>query len=567
MAHDFILRGGTIVDGTGAAARRADVAIDQERITAIGDLSDATATTEIDATDKYVTPGFIDMHTHLDAQIAWDPHMTSSSWHGVTTALIGNCGLSFAPVETGQQSKLAEMMESVEDIPREAILGSLPWSWNSYPEYLDAIGSMSPALNVVGLVGHAPIRFLAMGDRAHDEGAEPTAEELSHMRDMVAESVDGGAVGFSTSRILLHRVPDGRKLPGTYASNDELLALAAGMRDAGGGLFQVVPDYESRAGNEFKLFSAMADAGTDVLFTVGPGNDESVGADVATLWGTFLEQQQHKAATVHSYTMTRPSGSLMGLAQVPPVAGPLWRALMELPTVDDRLVALRDNAKRAALIDEGKARGLLYNPAFVHPLGAATAAPDYHIEGGPSVADLAAEAGVHPVEWIIDRLLESGGRELFNMWFFHRNRSGLEALLALDGVYPGAGDTGAHAGQICDGDAPTHFLSYWCRDRGLVTLPEGIRRLTSKPAEMLGLRDRGTLTVGAFADVNVFDLAALDVGYPEFRQDFPNGKGRFCVGSTGYAATFVNGSIVTENAVNTTARPGTVIRERVASNP
>ncbi len=564
MAHDFILRGGTVIDGTGRDEHKADVAIDGERITAVGDLTGATASVVIDATDKYVTPGFIDMHTHLDAQIAWDPHMTSSSWHGVTTALIGNCGLSFAPVESGQQSKLAEMMESVEDIPRESILNSLPWTWNSYPEYLDVIESLSPALNVVGLVGHAPIRFLAMGDRAHDEGAEPTPAELLRMRDMVAESVDGGAVGFSTSRILLHRVPDGRKLPGTYASNDELLALADGMRDAGGGLFQVVPDYESRAGNEFKLFSAMADAGTDVLFTVGPGNDESVGAGVAAMWGTFLEQQQHKTGAVHSYTMTRPSGSLMGLGQVPPVAGPRWHAVMQLPTVAARLAALHDTATRTALVDEGKERGLLYNPAFVHPLGDSNATPDYHITGGPSVADLALEAGLHPVEWIINRLLESDGRELFNMWYFHRNRDGLEALLALDGVYPGAGDTGAHAGQICDGDAPTHWLSYWCRDRRLVSLPEGIRRLTSKPAELLRLRDRGTLAVGAFADVNVFDLASLEVGYPQYRQDFPNGNGRLCVGATGYAATFVNGSIVTEHAINTAARPGKVLRERVA---
>ncbi len=560
MAHDFIIRGGTVIDGTGGEARGMDVAIDDDRITAIGDLGGAVASNEINAAGMCVTPGFIDLHTHFDAQIAWDPQMTSSSWHGVTTALIGNCGLSFAPVESGQQSKLAEMMESVEDIPRESILGSLPWTWKSYPEYLDVIESLSPALNVVGLVGHAPIRFHAMGDRAHDEGAEPTPAELSRMRDMVAESVDGGAVGFSTSRILLHRVPDGRKLPGTYASNDELLAMADGMRDGGGGLFQVVPDYETRAGNEFQLFSAMADAGTDVLFTVGPGNDESAGAGVASIWGSFLEQQQHKSAQVQSYTMTRPSGSLMGLAQVPPVAGPRWRALMQLPTVEDRVAALSESGTRAELIEEGKERGLLYNPAHVHPLGASNAAPDFHIEGGPSVADLASEAGLHPVEWVINRLLESNGRELFNMWFFHRNREGLGALLALDGVYPGAGDTGAHAGQICDSDAPTHFLSYWCRDRGLVALPEAIRRLTSKPAELLGLRDRGTLTVGAFADVNVFDLAGLEVGYPEFRQDFPNGGGRLCVGSTGYAATFVNGAIVAEQAVNTSARPGRVLR-------
>jgi N-acyl-D-aspartate/D-glutamate deacylase len=559
MAHDLIIRGGTVIDGTGADGIEADMAIDGDRITAIGDLAETTAAEEIDATGLTVTPGFVDLHTHLDAQVGWDPLMTSSSWQGVTTALIGNCGVSFAPVADGQQAYLAEMMESVEDIPREAILGGLPWDWRTYPEYLDAVERLDPALNVVGLVGHCAIRHHAMGDRALED-TEPTSDELSAMRDVVAESVAGGAVGYSSSRILVHFVPDGRLVPGTNASLDEHLAMADGMNDAGGGLFQVVNDFDTKAGHEFGLLRTMAERAGDVLFASGPGNDESVGAAVADGWGQFLANTRAEAGRITAYTMTRPSGSLMGLAQVPPVRGAAWKAVLGLPTLEDRVAALRDDTTRAELIEEGERKGLNYDPAFIHPLGAGDV-PAYDIEGGKSLAELAADAGVHPIELVIDRLIASEGRELFNMWYFHRNRAGLEAMMGLDGVYPGAGDTGAHAGQICDSDAPTHYLAHWCRDRGVVTLPEAVRRLTARPAAVLGLVDRGTLTVGAHADVNVFDPDRLRSGYPTYVNDFPGGKGRFTVTAEGYAATLVNGQVVTEQGAHTGSRPGRVLRE------
>ena len=560
MAHDLIIRNGTVIDGSGAAPSVADVAVDGPLITEVGDLSGAVGGEELDATGLVVSPGFIDLHTHLDAQVAWDPYMTSSSWQGVTTALIGNCGLSFAPVAAGGAPVLAEMMESVEDIPRDTILGSLPWDWSTYPEYLDSVQAMRPALNVVGLVGHAALRYLAMGDRSHDRGEEPTPDELSSMRDLVAESVAGGAVGFSTSRILLHVVPDGRKLPGTWAGNDELLAMADGMRDAGGGIFQVVPDYESRAPNEFELFTAMAASGADVLFTMGPGNEH--GGDpmgVVELWDGFLRAGADLPGRLTGYMMTRPSGSLMGLWQVPPVRGSAWRRVMQLPTMEDRLAALVDPGTRAELLAEGRERGLLYDPEHVYPLGSGDV-PDYHVAGGGSVARLAEAAGVHPVEFVVDRLVASEGRELFNMWYFNRNLEAIGPLLELDAVYPGAGDTGAHAGQICDADAPTHFLSYWCRDRGVLSLAEGVRRLTSRPAEVLGLEDRGMVRPGLHADLNVFDPERLAVGYPTYVNDFPGGSGRLCVGAAGYAATLVNGQVVTSGGTNTGARPGRVLR-------
>lgn len=556
MAHDLIIRGGTVVDGTGAAGFRADVAIDGERISAIGDLSQVPARQEIDAAGQVVTPGFVDLHTHLDAQVAWDPYMTSSSWHGVTTVLTGNCGVTFAPVAPDSRSYLAELMESVEDIPREAILGGLPWDWETFPEYLDSVQRLGPALNVVGLLGHCAVRYHVMGERSMTD-EPPTDDDLARMREIAADAVAGGAVGFSTSRILLHTVPDGRKVPGTYAPIDEYLAVADGMNDSGGGLFQGVLDFETKFQHELELLRAMARRGGHVLFSGGVGNGDS---DAAAFWERTLSDIRQNDGHISSIAMTRPSGSLMGLHQVPPVASGAWRRVMALPTLQDRLAALADASTRAELIDEGKARGTWYDPNFIFPLGPGSV-PDYSIEGDDSLAVIAERAGRHPVEVIVDRLLESEGRELFNVWFFNRNRANMPNFLNLDGVCPGLGDAGAHAGQICDADAPTHYLAYWCRERRITDLPDAVHRLTAKPAAVLGLIDRGTVSTGSFADLNVFDADSVQVGYPEYVNDFPNGKGRLRVGSTGYAATLVNGQIVTENGANTGRRPGRVLRE------
>ena len=556
MAHQLIIRNGTVIDGTGADAYRADLAVDDGRITAIGDLSSATARREIDASGMVVTPGFIDLHTHLDAQIAWDPMMTSSSWHGVTTVLMGNCGVTFAPVAPDDRQFLAEMMESVEDVPRDAILGGMEWDWSTYPEYLDAVQRMQPSLNVVGMVGHCAMRYHVMGDRSlSDEPA--TAQELDRMRAIAEESVAGGAVGFSTSRILLHVVPDGRYVPGTLAPLDEYLAVADGMNAAGGGLFQAVNDFATKAQHELTLLREMARACGDVLFSGGSGN--TPGGFVDALGG-FVADVNANDGRMTIATATRPSGSLCGLAQISPVKGVRWKALMALPTIADRVAALKDANIRAGLVEEGVTKGLWYDANHIYPLGT-DASPDYSEVGGRSVAQRADELGVHPVDYVIDRLIASDGHELFNTWFFNRNVDGLAQLLTLDHVYPGLADTGAHAGQICDADMSTHYLSYWQRTRQLTTLPDAVRRLTSLPAGVLGLIDRGTLQTGHFADINIFDPDALAPEHPVYANDFPNGAGRLKIGARGYAATIVNGEVVTEQGVNTGARPGRVVRE------
>ena len=556
MAHDLIIRNGTVVDGTGAAERRADVAVDGDRVTSIGDLSGETARQEIDAAGLVVTPGFIDLHTHLDAQVAWDPLMTSSSWHGVTTVLMGNCGVTFAPVAQNDRVFLAEMMESVEDVPREAILGGLDWDWETYPQYLDAVSRMRPAVNIVGMVGHCAIRYNVMGERSLS--AEPaTPDELARMRDIAAESVAGGAVGFSTSRILLHVVPDGRYVPGTLAPLDEYLTIADGMNAAGGGLFQAVNDFATKPQDEVVLLREMARACGDVLFSGGAGNSGNSGVD---MFSALLEDANANLGRMTLATQTRPSGTLCGLAQVAPVKGKQWKALMALPTIADRVAALKDPGTRALLVEEGKAKGMWYDPNHIYPLGTGIS-PDYSERDGVSIAKHAEQLGVHPVDFVIDRLIASDGLELFNTWFFNRNVDGLAELLTRDHVYPGLNDTGAHAGQICDADMGTHYLSYWQRNRQIATLPQAVQRLTGMAASVLGLVDRGTLTVGSFADINVFDLDELASEQPRYANDFPNGAGRLKIGSRGYAATLVNGSVITEQGANTGERPGRVIRE------
>jgi len=560
MAHDLIIRGGTVLDGTGAEGIVADVAVCGDRIAEVGDLSGQTAIREIDATGKCVTPGFVDLHTHLDAQVGWDPKLTSSCWHGVTTVLMGNCGVTFAPVAEENREFLAEMMESVEDIPRDAIMGGLPWNWTTYGEYLDAVQELRPGLNMVGLMGQCATRYHVMGERSlTDESA--TDDELRQMADLAAEAINDGAVGFSTSRILLHKVPDGRYVPGTLAPKEEYIAICEAMAKAGGGLFQGVFDMFTKAKQEFDLLESAADTGVDVLFSGGVGD---AGPEMAARQGAWFDQQQAEGRNINSLVQTRPGGVLVGLAQMMPVMSPAWGRLAELPTPADRWAAFRDDATRAELLEEGVAKGTWYDPAHIHPLGNPNdGSPDYQVVGAAegSLAALADAAGKHPVEVVVDRLMASEGQELFNVWFFNRNVEGLGDYMQLPHVIPGLGDAGAHVGQICDADTPTFYLSHWARDRQVFSPSEAIRRLTSMPANVLRLKERGELRKGWYADLNVFDFDKLASRYPEYVHDFPGNKGRFTVKSDGYAATIVNGQTVVEDGLHTGARVGTVIRD------
>ena len=562
MEYDLIISGGTLIDGTGADAVKADLAVKNGKIERIGDLSQDSAAETIDATGKIVTPGFIDLHTHLDAQIGWDPLMSSSSFHGVTTAMIGNCGVSFAPCSTENREYLAKLMESVEDISADAILDGLPWDWNSYGEYLDSIERLNPALNVVGLVGHSAVRFEAMGDKSMDEGQQANDQELEHMVQMVKQAVEEGAVGFSTSRFLQHLVPDGRCTPGTWADLRETKAMQEAVVEAGGtgGLYQSANDMATRFETELQMFRDGTEVGCQVLFSGGAGPQGDGGV---SRWRDFMGEQNEGGRRLASICHTRPSGAFFGLAQLSPFVRTCesWKELMDLPTLEDRVEALRDPNKRAKLIADGIAAGDMQNFAhMLHPFGVADT-PDLDFDRKASLAQLAEAEGKDPVEVYVDRLLASEGKELFNFWMFGGALENQWKYMNLPDVVPMLGDAGAHVGFFTDTDSPTVLLSELTRKHGVYTLSDAVHRITGKSAKIIGLKERGELREGWHADINVIDYENLSTTHAQYVNDFPHNGGRFVVKGIGYDATIVSGQVVTRNGEYTGNRPGSVIRE------
>ena len=560
MSHTMIITGGTLVDGSGAEPRETDVAIDDGMITRVGDLSDAQAERTIDATGKLITPGFIDLHTHLDAQIGWDPEMRPSSYHGVTTALIGNCGVTFAPCGPDNRRYLAELMEAVENIAADAIMDGLPWNWTSYGEYLDTVQSLRPTLNVVGMCGHSAIRFEAMGDKSCDEGVQADERELKRIVELVKESVEGGAVGFSTSRFLGHRVPDGRLTPGTWADARETEAVQRAVVEAGGrgGLFQAAPDMRTRYQIERQMFETGAEVGCQVLFSGGTGPDGDGGV---SNWQDFLGRNNEAGRRIAAICHTRPSGSFFGLAQQAFLRTPAWRELMKLPSIPERVAEMKKPAVREKLISEAIEKGGFGQMArILHPMGVSEY-PDFDLENQKNLQKIADEASKDPVEIYVDRLIASEGKELWNMWAFGGALQNQWNFMRLPYVIPMLGDAGAHVGQFTDADSPTFLLSELTRDRGVYTVQEAVHRISGKSAEVLGLKKRGEVREGWHADLNVIDYAELTSCHPEYVNDFPHNGGRLVVKSKGYDATIVAGRVVIENGTYTGNRPGQVIRD------
>ena len=543
MAHDIVIRGGELVDGTGAAPVQGDLAIDGDAIAAVGQV-DGSGKREIDAKGLAVTPGFVDLHTHLDAQIGWDPAMTPVSWHGVTTALLGNCGVTFAPCKPKDVELLAAMMETVEDIPKNAILTGLPWDWEHYGGYLDAIERLNPALNVTGMVGHCAVRFYVMGERAVEEQA--SAEERAQMADVVAKSMDGGAVGFSTNRYPPHKLPDGRSIPGTFADPQELveIAKAVGPRN---GLMQAV-------GANFEVLKAMAETTRGrILFSYGTGPQEGSGKAQADNLAKLCEH-----GDLTAITQVRGSGFMFGLQSALPVQGETWDAVrkMKLP---ERLAAIRKPETRAKLVSEGKATKNRFPLSNVFYLGNGET-PNYTTPADENLEAQAAAAGEHWVETFLRLADESDGRALFNLRMFNQSLKELGDLFKSDHIFPSLGDAGAHVSQIMDAGWPSFVLSHWVRDAGLYSLEEGVRRLTAGPARVLGLADRGQLKPGMKADVNVLDPARVAERQPELVHDFPGGAPRYIQKSLGYKTTIVNGAVTLEDGEHTGQRAGQVLR-------
>ncbi len=542
MEYDIVIRGGSVVDGTGAEAVTGDVAIKDGVIAVVGSV-EGTGKQEIDATGLVVTPGFVDIHTHLDAQMGWDPDMTPVSWHGVTTALIGNCGMTFAPCKPEQRELLAGMMETVEDIPKQAILEGLPWDWEDYGGYLDSIERLGTAVNVAGLVGHAAVRYNVMGERSFAEQASEA--EKQQMQDIVASAIADGAFGFSTNRYEPHKAPDGRSIPGTFADVDELEAIASvvGAKD---GLMQAV-------GADFEALRRMADSANGrVLFSYGTSPEEGAGIGAAARLDELAEGRD-----ITAISHVRGSGYMFGLQTRMPVRGDAWRELNGM-SFEERLEAIGNEAFCATLVDEARQPKACGIPmSSVYYLGS-DERPAYTSE--LNLQTRSEEAGEHWSETLLRLSRESGGRGIFNFRMFSSSLREQANLFKSSHIYPGLGDAGAHVSQIMDAGWSSFMLSYWYRESGAFSLGETIRKMTAGPARVVGLDDRGVIAAGMKADINVLDVDQVGELQPVLVHDFPGDAPRWIQRATGYKATIVNGKVSLLDGELTGVRAGEVLR-------
>jgi N-acyl-D-amino-acid deacylase len=559
MAHDLVIRNGLIVDGTGSPGRTGDLAVDGDRITAVGTVDDG-GRREIDADGLVVTPGFVDIHTHLDAQLSWDPIGSSSCWHGVTSVVIGNCGVTFAPCAPSEREYLAELMESVEDIPRDAILSGLAWDWTTYGEYLSSVDALAKGVNVGGMVGHVALRHHVMGERGLSE--EPaTDDDIAAICDLVDEAIGAGALGFATSRTLLHRVPDGRPVPGTWADERELFAIGDVLGRHGRGVFQVAPRFE-RAGANFEKVAAEVHWMGEVQRRSGrPVTFATAQTDLAPgLHEKIFECVENEAA---AGGVLRPQTTPRGIALLYGLQmhtffdrDPAWRELVAQP-MDARLAALDDDVRRASLMEAARSgRQFDWRNVFV----LASEPANYQFTPADSLAAQAEHRGVDAVEAFVDISRETRGTALFSYPFLNQNHDAVVWMLGHDNCVLGLADAGAHVGQIMDAGQPTWVLAHWVRDAGLMTLEDAVRRLTSEPADLFAVAERGRIAPGQFADINVFELESLNLKLPTVAHDFPLGAGRYIQHATGYVATVVNGQVFMENGEHTGALAGVTLR-------
>ena len=548
MGHDLVIRGGTLVDGTGSAPVQADVAIDGDTIVEVGKV-DGKGREEIRADGLKVAPGFVDLHTHLDAQIGWDPQVTSVSWHGVTTALLGNCGVTFAPCKAADREFLAGMMETVEDIPKDAILHGLPWNWESYGGYLDALEALGPSINIAGLVGHCAVRFYVMGERAVEEPA--TDDEVRQIAELAGQSVREGAVGFSTNRLPGHRLPDGRSIPGTFAHRDELRAVAKEV-GAAGGIMQTVSD--------FRDFDAELDLIRDEARTAR-GALFSTAAEIGVeRMDERVKAMRAEGLNVTSVTVPRSGGGVGGLSTNNFFRTDGWNELRKLD-LDGRLKAIRDPETRRRLVDEVKAQGDEAAEGMKRWFYMGDQArPCYTQSLDQSLYHQAKALGEHPVETWLRISDQTDGKALFHLRGFNVDLKALEGLIRTEWAMPGLGDAGAHVSQMIDSGWSTFILSHWHRDSGVYSIEEAVRRISSVPAGVLGLKDRGTVEVGKRADVNVFDISRLEERMPQIVHDFPFGAPRFIQRAAGYKATVCNGTVVLRDDELTGECAGKVLR-------
>ncbi len=564
MEHDLVIRGGTIADGSGGDLIEGDIAISDGKITAIGEVT-GRGREEIDATDRIVTPGFIDVHTHYDGQCIWAEELSPSSSHGVTTAVMGNCGVGFAPCRKEDHDMLINVMEGVEDIPGVVMADGLPWNWETFPEYLDTVAKGKRDIDVAAYLPHSPLRVYAMGARGASR--EPANDDdLALMRKLSKEAMDAGALGFATSRLSIHKTADGGSIPTFEADIAELEAICGGMADAGTGTFQVVLDAFVGWDKEYKVIERVVEAsGRPATFTLASGND------APPRWRKVLDmidQTNASGGKATAQIMPRPIGLIAGLELTvhPFVLCPSWSKIADL-SIAEQITAMRDPQLREALTTEEFEPGHPFNELardwnWLFPLDDP---PDYAPPREMSMAGQAAAKGCSPQEIAYDRLLETNGKGLFLAALGNYENAKLDSaheMLSHPHCIPGLGDGGAHYGAICDASYSTFLLTQFVQDPGELRfdLAEAVHMLSHKAAKAVGLHERGLLKTGAKADINVINLDGLKLHLPEIVKDLPAGGQRLHQRATGYDATIVSGEVIRRFDQSTGARPGQLIR-------
>jgi N-acyl-D-aspartate/D-glutamate deacylase len=574
--YDLIIRNGTVVDGTGADARRADVAVKDGKVVAIGTV-EGEAAEVVDADGKLVTPGFVDIHTHYDGQATWDDVLDPSAGHGVTTVVAGNCGVGFAPVHPGQEQWLIQLMEGVEDIPGTALAEGMSWNWETFPEYLDVLDGREYAIDIGTQVAHGAVRGYVMGERgAKNEPATP--EDIEKMAAIVKEAIEAGAMGFSTSRTLAHKAMDGEPVPGTYAAEDELFGIGRTLGEVGRGVFELAPAAIDGmdAADPFKEIDWMTRLGAEIsrpisfaLLQLDPAPE---------LWRELMDLSlaaNDQGADLRPQVASRPFGLLTGL-QTNHVfqKRPTYLALKDLP-LDELVVALKDPATKAAILGEEDAPvdpNVLFDGVGAFLLMMADnmfvmgEPPDYEPTRETSIGGMAEASGRDHQDLIYDAMLANDGQSFLMVPLFNYSHGDHEAIreqLLHPAAVLGLGDGGAHCGMICDASLPTYSLTHWARDRKRgekLPLEWLIKKQTHDTARLYGMTDRGTLEVGMRADLNVIDHEALTLRSPRLVRDLPAGGRRLIQEADGYVLTAVNGVITRRDGVDTGARPGRLVR-------
>jgi len=568
-AYDLVIRGGTVVDGTSQPGFEADVAVKDGVIAAVGKVSGAGAE-EIDARGQLVTPGFVDIHTHYDGQATWDQRLQPSSWHGVTTVVMGNCGVGFAPCKPGDHDRLIQLMEGVEDIPFPVLSEGLPWNWESYPDYLDSLARRQFDVDIGSQLPHAALRVYVMGQRGVDR--EPAnADDIAAMRAMAKRAMEAGALGFGTSRTLNHRSSDGSPIATLTAGEDELTGIALGMADAGRGVLQVVSDFNDPV-EEFAMLRRVVErSGRPLSFSLlqSPRDPEQ--------WRLMLDQMSDAKAAglqMRAQVATRPVGVLFGLELTanPFSTYPTYKEIAKLPLAE-RVARLRDPDYRARLLadepDSSRAPGLSPARAWerIFPMGEDS--PDYEPTSDTSIAAIAARRGMDPREVALDHMLDGGpgdGRGILYLPLLNYAQNTLEPayqMLQHDCVVPGLSDGGAHVGMICDGSFPTTNIVHWTRDRTRgpkLSIEHMVKGQCRDTAETVGLFDRGLVAEGYRADLNVIDYDRLTLKAPQVTYDLPTGGRRLIQRATGYTATIVAGQVTYRDGEPTDALPGRLLR-------